>query len=252
MLASISNNLPNKWINYFVFFLGFPCLSVAGNSITFYIFIALIYKVGLFWTATYKGKLLFSLFLLVVLISALIAPYSEMPRHPGAGHVIKLGIQYIYWILVAAFFSKYFQRLDLYSLAKYLLIGILCSIVGFYLIPFNVDLAVLEFTTSQSRNSFIFGLLASVPICFIYLKQRYRGIKLRAFFIFFIAMALLSNGRAGAIIIVIEILLVSAIIYPSMLKLARIMVLPFIGLFVISESDSFKPYLNEVVGKNWT
>jgi O-antigen ligase len=235
-----------KLVNWFVFFLGFPCLSVAGNSITFYIFIAILYKVGAFWNSSYKGKLLFSLFLLVVLISALIAPYSIMPRHPGAGHIIKLGIQYVYWILVAAFFSKYYQRLELYSLAKYLFVGILCSIVGFYLIPFKVDLAVLEFTTTQSRNAFIFGLLASVPICFIYLKHRYSGNKLKAFFIFFILIALLSNGRAGAIIIVIEMLMVSTILYPRMLKLARILVLPFIGLFALSESEAFQPYLDSL------
>jgi hypothetical protein len=194
----------HRLINFFVFFLGFPSINLAGNSITFYIFIAILYKVGLFWTTTYKGKLLFSLFLLVVLISALIAPYSVMPRHPGAGHIIKLGIQYVYWLLVAAFFSKYYPRLDQYSLAKYLFLGILCSIVGFYLIPFKIDLALLNITSTQSRNSFIFGFLASVPICFFYLTQKYKGVKLNSFILFFAILAIASNGRSGAIIIVIE------------------------------------------------
>ena len=246
MGPSQSNILTQKLTNWFVFFLAFPSVYVAGNSLTFYLFIAIIYRVGLFWKSSFTGKLLLSLFLLVLVISNLTAPYSLMPRHPGIGHILTLGIQYVYWILVAAFFSKYSHRLDLSAIGKYLFWGSICSAIGFYLLPLNLDLIVLQITFKQTRNSFIFSLLASVPICFIYLAQKYKGVKLNSLILLFAFLAIASNGRSGAIIIVIEMLLVGVIVYPMMFTTFRLLLIPMLILSILVQSSTVDIYLDSL------
>lgn len=171
-----------------------------------------------------------------------------MPRHPGIGSILTLGIQYFYWILIAAFFSKYSHRLNLYILGKYLFLGTICSAIGFYLLPLNLDLFVLKISFQQTRNSFIFGLLASVPICFFYLAQKYKGLKLNSFILLFAFLAIASNGRSGAIIIVIEMLLVGAIIYPKVLTTVKLLLIPMLILSLLAQSSTVDIYLDSLAG----
>ena len=55
-----------KLINLFVFFLAFPALNILGNSITFYIFILILFKVGSYWKKRFTGKKLFFLSIIVL------------------------------------------------------------------------------------------------------------------------------------------------------------------------------------------
>jgi len=63
-------------LNLFTFFVVFPALDVMGNSVTFYIFLYIIFSVGTFWSASFKAKTLLFLFLGVVLLSTILAPHD--------------------------------------------------------------------------------------------------------------------------------------------------------------------------------
>ena len=76
-------------INWFVFFLAFPALSILGNSITFYIFIAIVIKVGSFWKKKFKGKALFLSFVSVIIVSTILAPYSKMDSNNRSSSFLK-------------------------------------------------------------------------------------------------------------------------------------------------------------------
>ena len=96
------STLTQNVLNWFVFFLAFPAAEILGNSITFYLFIFIALRIGIFWTSSFKGKTFLLLFLLTALISTISALF--MPRHPGIFAAIKILIQYVYWVMVGLFF----------------------------------------------------------------------------------------------------------------------------------------------------
>jgi O-antigen ligase len=239
------HTLPHQLINWFVFFLAFPSVTVAGSSITFYIFIAMVYKVGGFWMKPFKGKFLFNAFLFICILATLLAPYSEMPRHPGFMSTLKMTVQFIYWILVASFFSIYGNRMNLYQVGKYLLWGVLCAAIGFYFFPFVLKTGVVDISFTTSRNGLVFSLLAVIPITFYYASTHFTKARLAVYIISCLLILLFTNGRAGALIILVELSLIVAIVFPFLLKYLRIVVLILLPLFIFARSIDFEVYLNQ-------
>ena len=85
--------------------------------------------------------------------------------------------------------------------------GTVAAIIGFYLLGFEVDLVVLCIDSKDSRNGFVFTLLCCIPIVFYYLYHRYSQTQTYLWLLFFILAMLFTNGRSGAIIIMLESLL---------------------------------------------
>lgn len=245
-----SNTLSNfirevqPFINWFVFFLAFPSIIVLGNSITFYIFIAIIFKVGAFWNKAFSSKLLFSGFLFIILVSSFLTPFSVMPRHPGVFHTLQFVIQYTYWILVAMFFIIYYRKIDLLQISKWIFYAILISVLGFYFLPFTIDLGVAQLTSTTSRNSFVFSLLCGVPISFLYLNTSFEKRNLKYFLGFFLVVFLFTNGRSGAIVGILEIVLISIILFPTWLKILRFLALPLILVFIMIQGNGAQVYMD--------
>ena len=109
MVEAVSNSVINNYVllaesyfdrriqpllNWFAFFLAYPALTVLGNSVTFYIFLIIVYRQGFFWRKPSKGVRLLYTFFFIVIASALFAPYSEMPRHPGITSTLQILVQY--------------------------------------------------------------------------------------------------------------------------------------------------------------
>ena len=92
---SLSKTGLQRLTNWLVFFLAFPCVNILSNSITFYIFILIIIKVGSFWFKSFREKTLLFSFLGIVILTSIIAPYGDMPRHPGIFYFISTNIRYI-------------------------------------------------------------------------------------------------------------------------------------------------------------
>tara|TARA_X000000368_G_scaffold418149_1_gene416778 strand:- start:1271 stop:2521 length:1251 start_codon:yes stop_codon:yes gene_type:complete len=206
-----NDKLLKKLINIYLFFLAFPCIYIFGNSITFYIFLIIIFRVGPFWNSKFNSDKYYKIFFAIVLISSLLIPYSEMPRHPGIISTLKILIQYLYWILLACFFSKYLSKIGLIRIGKYFLYGTVLSIIGFYLLPFNIDLSIINIDFQQTRNSFLFCILACYPFIYFYLNEKYNiVIRLLVLSVIFSA-SFFTLGRSGPIILLIQLLFIISI-----------------------------------------
>lgn len=222
MIEAVSNSITNNYVpvaesyfgrriqpllNWFAFFLAYPALTVLGNSVTFYIFLIIVYRLGFFWRKPSKGVRLLFTFFFIIIASALFAPYSDMPRHPGITNTVQILVQYSYWILVAALCIYKRKEIDFMQLSKWVFYGTIAAIIGFYLLGFEVDLVVLSIDSKDSRNGFVFTLLCCIPIVFYYLYHKYSQTQTYLWLLFFIIAMLFTNGRSGAIIIMLQSLL---------------------------------------------
>ncbi len=222
-----STKIQNR-INWFVFFLACPVLSILGNSVTFFIFLSLILLVGKYWQKYYKGKLLFLFFLWIGVVSTIFSPVN---RELDSLKWVLTMIQYIYWIYVAIFFLLFRDRIDLIQLSKWCFYGSILYAVVFYMIPFDYSSTILSLEFKPGRNAFVFNLLCSVPISFIYIQYRWKMLGVYSFMFVFLMIMLLSNGRSGSIIILIQMLLILAIFKPGFQKFSKVMVILALGLF---------------------
>ena len=238
-----------KLLNWFLFFLAFPSLIVVDNSVTFYIFLVIIYKVGIYWIKPFKGKIIFLSFLAVVVVSTFLGLFHDMERHPGFFYAIQIIIQYIYWVLLAAFMIVFRRKIDLMQLSQWLFYGTMASIVGFYLVPFKIDLAVVTIITNATRNSFIFSLLCTIPLCFLYIRHKYAKNKIIWFILLFGITVLLTNGRSGAVIILVQLFLIASIIYPVFKRIVNIALIPLMVLFFLIQSDGMQVYLDGIANQ---
>ena len=236
------SKLTQSFLNWFVFFLAFPAVELFGNSITFYLFIAAGLRIGAFWVGDYKGKILLILFLLMALISTIFAP--SMVRYPGYFAAVKILIQYAYWIFVGLFFITQKKRIDFLQISKWIFFGIIAATIGFYALRFKVSLSIFELTTGASRNSYVFNLLSAIPLSFYYIVQKWGKKTAMWFMPIFLMVMLLTGGRSGALLIVVQLLLISTIIYPAFQKNVKILFVVFGLLYFISKSDASQQYLD--------
>jgi len=219
---------PQRLTNWFVFFLACPVLSILGNSVTFIIFIFLVLSVGKYWKRNYKGKLLFLSFFWIGVVSTILSPVN---RDLDSLKWVLTMVQYIYWIYVAIFFLLFRDRIDLIQLSKWCFYGSIFYTIAFYLIPFDYSSAFLSLEFKPGRNAFVFNLLCSVPISFFYIRSRWKMLGVYSFMVIFLMIMLLSNGRSGSIIILIQMFLILAILKPEFHKISKVMVLLSLGLF---------------------
>lgn len=230
-------------INIFVFFLAFPCLEVLGNSITFYIFIVLLLRLGLFWQRPFKGKVILFSLIVVILLSTILAPYDRMYSNPGFLSRFQIAIQAVYWILVTCFFIVYRSSINIYEVSKWMFWGWVVSVVGYYFFSPSINLSIVSFSSKLSRNSFVFDTLAIIPIASIYSFKRFKKRGLYLFLLSAVVFMLLSNGRSGSVLIIIESLMILAVFFKGWRNVLKLTIVPLIALSLISESSFVQPYL---------
>jgi O-antigen ligase len=231
------SSIQNK-VNWFVFFLAFPAIDVLSFSITFYFFLVLIIQCGFFWNKFYPGKHLFIGFLIAGTLSTIFTPVSEVFENLN---FIKMLIQFYYWIGVASFFIIYFHLIDLKALSKWVLYGLVTYTIAFYFIGINTESSLLSITCTPGRNAYVFVVLACAPISFFFLQDQKWTLKL-FFAVFLLTAMLASNGRAGSIIILIELLIVSMIIFPIHSRISGLLIPFFLFLFILTQSAFFEVY----------
>ncbi len=236
-----------KILNWFVFFLAFPSVNVLGNSITFYLFIAIGLRIGSFWAGSFRGKTLLLLFILLAFSSSLLAPY--IARNPGFFENVKILIQYAYWIFVSFFFITQYRRIDFFQISKWMFWGIISAAIGFYFYSLKFGSGAFSVHFGATRNDFVFNMLCAIPISFYYILQKWSKKTAIWFIPFFLIVMLLTGGRSGAVLIFLELLLVLTIVYPAALKLAKVMIPVFGLLFIISQSDSSQIYLDALASQ---
>lgn len=225
-------------INLFVFFLAFPAIDVLSFSITFYFFIAIIVRCGFFWNASYSGKMYFIGFLIAGTLSTILSPVTDVFQNLD---FLKMLIQFFYWVGVASFFIIFFHRIDLKAMSKWVFYGLITYTIAFYFIQINFESSLFSIICTPGRNAYVFVVLACTPISFLYLNDQKRYLII-GFSLFILTAMLTSNGRAGSIIILIELLLISMLIYPTIKRLSKVLI-PFLLLvFIFTQTAFFELY----------
>jgi len=222
------------WLCIYAFFLAFPALSIVGINITFFIFFLILIIHGknqIPIITRDKTNKWFILLFLTGTVSTLFHPQLDI--EVSILEDIKTISQYFYWILLAMYIRSNFYLIDWWRFSRSLFWGLVALVAGFYFIPIKVDLAILVINFDSSRNGFIYTLLCLFPMVFWYL--RYSTLKRISpvILVLLIMSIIISNGRAGFILIVIQSLLIGFLIYPSFGRLFKIGLIALMVLFVV-------------------
>jgi len=230
-------------LNAFAFFLAWPFLDILGNSIYFYIFIII-----LLYTKSVTGKYiqnskankLFALFFFFGAISSITHPI--LVNNPSIYNVFKSIIQLGYWCLIGSYFSSWFNRINIFLFSKWIFIGFVLNTLFFFLIKFKINLFIINIDFIQSRNGFIFNTICFSGLIFYYLYKT-RSVKSFLFTIPFLNFIILStDGRAGAIILLLMSLLIIPMIISKYHGLIKFSIISASLFLIIVSSDISKFY----------
>ena len=209
----------NNFLKFFIFFSVFPAIKLFGISITLFIFLIFIISLKNLRLKILKSKV-FVFFSLIVLVSSVSSFYIPEIIHPGILYIVKIVLQYFYWITVALFFKSNLSAINFNSLSKYFFLGTLCLMFSFNVYSFQFEMSFISINTEFTRNSFVFILLASFPFCIYYLINNHNLKKfLRPVILLFLLIIFFSEGRSGIVFFIIELLIISMIFNPRLKKL---------------------------------
>lgn len=205
-----SNTLPqkvHKSLNWFSFFLGYPCLYLLGNSVTLYIFIYILYllnsKIKSLYNFDKTPKKILIYFALFALIGLFFAPWDEL--RVFSMRPFQLYFQFFYWITIALFLVEFYQVINWKELIKFFFIGIVAQIITYYLIKqliLDFEVVLIVIANHRSRNSLLFQMIGATPLMLAYFHILKKSWITKILLLFFILGAtLISGGRAGSVII---------------------------------------------------
>lgn len=219
-----------------------------GNSVTFYIFLYIVFSIGIFWTTSFRGKTLLFLFLLFVFLSNSLAPYDRI-RERTFVNAFTISIQFTYWIFLACFMIVFRNKINLYQLSKWVFYGVVAAVIGYFLFVIKFGGGGVSINTKMPRNAYVFTMLCSMPLAFYYLMQRYSKFVVYFILLCFVVALLLTNGRSGAIIIMLESVFIFILFNPGLLKFLKVAFIPmFLGVLFL-QSDFIEPYMETLAEK---
>lgn len=243
-----------KQLGWLFFFLAWPAVSV-GVNITFYIFLYVVYNINSI--SKFGNPILIKDFvdktIILFIIWALFCSITQpsFQRSPGFFVDFKYNIQHVYWMLLFLFFKNNFQKIDLAIIGKHTFWGAILLVITFYFFHGKIGSGLVALTTKMGRNSFVYQIECVVPILLLYFfTQKVRVTFWVIFFFFFIT--LLTNGRAGTLILflylVIFLIINKVVNVKSLVIISGLsLILIFFGLlssnnFSSSISASIRPY----------
>lgn len=213
-----------RGLNLFAFLLAFPGFEFLGNSLYFYVFLWLLYKTSKrTGKAIPRSRFAFLLFLSWIfgLVSTVFHPPLISASQDTLGMALML-LRYAYWFAIGAYFFSWIKYINLYKLAKWITYGYILQVVGFYLLRFKLDAIIFSFNSGMSRNGFVFNSIIFSGFLFYYFFSKYgkRAFGPTAIFIFF--NLLLTNGRSGAIIGLLIVLINFTLINSNIRRLSKV------------------------------
>jgi O-antigen ligase len=144
---------------------------------------------------------------------------------------LKLSLQVLYWISIVMFIQTHGPKMNFCLVCKYLTIGTWIVVAQFFFFNFVGDLPLI---LTGSRNSVVFTILALTPFHAYYFEKRLGSKFLLLYLIFCIMVMLATEGRAGAVLMLLESLLIGSILVHQRLKIvAKLMFMALLGLFLI-------------------
>jgi O-antigen ligase len=144
---------------------------------------------------------------------------------------LKLSLQVLYWVGIVLFVQTHGPKMNFYLVCKYLTIGTWIVIAQFFFFNFIGDLPLI---VTGSRNSVVFTMIALIPFHAYYFQKRLGSKFLVLYLPFCIVTMLATEGRAGAVLVVLESLLIGSILIHQRLKIiAKLLFLSLLALFLL-------------------
>lgn len=202
-------------LNVFAFLLAFPGIEVLGNSLYFYLFIWILYK-----THKRTGKAIsfetgFAKLLLLMFFFGLLSTIFQpdlMPGRSSLGYSILFSFRYLYWFAISVYFYTWYSNINMYAISKYISYGYLLQIFGFYYFSYHLDLFAVSINTGMTRNGFVFNSIALSGFMYYYLYKKFGRRSVVWVSIGLLLNLLFTDGRAGAIVGLVLVLIVYAVI----------------------------------------
>jgi len=239
-----------KYFNWFAFFLPIGMVKIAGVSITFFIFLIIVYiflknKKKIFKINKYTDYLFILLFILLF-ISLIFA--EDTFREINTVFLFKISMQYIYWFTLAMFVKTWIHKYNFLQLSKYLFYGLLGLI--FYKYAINpIALLYRDYIGYLPRNTFTYFVVITAPLALYYTYNKFSIIKniIISFGIFIFTA--ISQSRTGTALVFLEIAILLSSAKPYIKRKVIIfsfLILPFIGLGWTHMSDT-RVYIGDLI-----
>jgi len=147
-------------------------------------------------------------------------------------------IQHLFWIGISLFAIRVFPMIERNMFLRWTFIGVVILIVTFFFLQNTPFRNTPIFSLRISRNSFVYTMLVFVPFFTFYIGKRYGRNWLKFVLVLLPIIMLLTDGRAGSLLILFEVLLVSTIFNKNSRRLFIILLIPA-GLFsaLITQDD---------------
>ena len=224
-----------KYLNWFTFFSVFPLIKVGGVSITFFIFLIISYKFlkrkKKLFKITQWTDLFLILFLVFVFIAAILTEEGFVDR--SFFSIVKLMMQYVYWVILALFVKTWIYHFDFYKLSKMIFFASAVSIV--YYVVLNPFYAIFY------PNSFAYTIVVSMPLGLYYVMKRFSFKWVLLISFGFLLGVLFSGSRMGTALTLFELIMLFSLGDKQLKKIAMIasmLVIPLIMVASISLEQS--------------
>ncbi|ADV46967.1 O-antigen polymerase [Nitratifractor salsuginis DSM 16511] len=137
------------------------------------------------------------LFLIFVLISAFLSEVTYRDR--SIFSILKLPIQYVYWVTLALFVKTWIYNYSFYNLSRYIFYASIIDI--FYYVFLNPIFHVFY------PNSFAYIIVVAMPLGYYYAMKRFSVPMVILISIGFVLGVLYSGSRTGTALIVFELIM---------------------------------------------
>ena len=225
----------NKLFNFLCFLLIFPFCSIFSISLSFYVFLFMLffYNNNINFSINKYNYNFILLGVIVIISSILIFRVSEYQSAINPVTLLLTVVRYLYWLSLSLFVISNFSKFNLLIISKYFFIGTLCLISSFYIFDSNYSLTFIDFKLDTPRNFYVFTLIVSFPFSLFYLYNKFKKTGVIFGVIFFGLTIILTNGRAGTIIVFIQLLLILGILYPQIKRLLTFLLFSSVFAFYI-------------------
>gem|GEM_PF-2280073 len=206
-----------KYLNWFAFFSVFSLIDIGGISITFFIFLIIAYKFLKRKKKLFKITQWTDVFLLLFLIFVFIAAVltEESYRDRSFFSIVKLTIQYVYWVVLALFIKTWIYEFDFYKLSRAIFFASVISVI--YYMTLN------PFYTVFYPNSYAYTIVTAMPLGFYYVMKRFSISMTLLISAGFVMGVLFSGSRTGTALIVFELMLLLSLGSKQLKKASMVM-----------------------------
>jgi O-antigen ligase len=104
------------------------------------------------------------------------------------------------------------------------MLGTICLMFCFFFFDKNYTFFQINLKLDTPRNYLVYTLIISIPFSLYYLHHFFKKKGVLMGSMLFMLMILLTDGRAGAIIVAIQLLLILGIVYPNVKRLSTLVI----------------------------